>query len=129
MLLATFSLGNGAAVYRPDFFQVPTDFWLTAYWILLCTTLMYLLGYGARAMFILRRDPRSRRIANSLPHRVGQRHAGLRGTYRDGLRAAVAAPTGAMLVWLFACTCGIVFALASAHSWRIKTRWLTRARY
>src|SRR6476619_6755057 len=35
LLLATFSLGNGSAVYRPDFFQVPTDPWLTAYWIIL----------------------------------------------------------------------------------------------
>ncbi len=28
LLFATFSLGNGAAIYRPDFFDVPTDFWL-----------------------------------------------------------------------------------------------------
>ena len=25
LMLATFSLGNGAAIYRPDFFDVPTD--------------------------------------------------------------------------------------------------------
>ena len=25
LLLATFTLGNGAAIYRPDFFEVPTD--------------------------------------------------------------------------------------------------------
>ena len=129
LLLATFSLGNGAAVYRPDFFQVPTDFWLSAYWILLCTILMYLLGYGARAMFILRRDPRSRRIANI--YLV----ASVSGMLACAVRIATACvpplqtPAGAMLVWLFACACGIVFALASAHSWRIKTRWLTRARY
>nr|MDT0523328.1 hypothetical protein [Streptomyces sp. DSM 41633] len=52
VLLATFSMGNGASVYRADFFQVPTDFWLSVYWILLCGTLIYLLGYGARAMLI-----------------------------------------------------------------------------
>ena len=28
---------------------VPTDFWLTVYWLLLCGTLIYLLGYGIRA--------------------------------------------------------------------------------
>ena len=129
LLLATLSLGNGAAVYRPDFFQVPTDLWLSAYWILLCTILMYLLGYGARAMFILRRDPRSRRIANI--YLV----ASVSGMLACAVRIATACvaplqtPAGAMLVWLFACACGIVFALASAHSWRIKTRWLTRARY
>ena len=31
------------------------------------------------------------------------------------------------LVWFFACTCGAGFALASAHSWRIKTKWFQRA--
>ena len=129
LLLATFSLGNGTTVYRPDFFQVPTDPWLTAYWIILCTTLLYLLGYGARAMFILRRDPRSRRIANI--YLV----ASVSGMLACAVRITTAClpplqtPLGAMLVWLFACTCGIVFALAAAHSWRIKTRWLTRARY
>ena len=129
LLLATFSLGNGTTVYRPDFFQVPTDPWLTSYWIILCTTLLYLLGYGARAMFILRRDPRSRRIANIYLF------ASVSGMLACAVRITTAClpplqtPLGAMLVWLFACTCGIVFALAAAHSWRIKTRWLTRARY
>src|SRR6476659_10298085 len=28
LLLVTFSIGNGARVYRSDFFEVPTDFWL-----------------------------------------------------------------------------------------------------
>lgn len=36
LLRAAFSLGNGAAIYRPDFFDVPTDFWLNTYWLLLC---------------------------------------------------------------------------------------------
>jgi hypothetical protein len=64
LLLATFSLGNGAKIYKADFFQVPTDFWLNTYWLLLCGTLIYLLVYGARALLILRQDPRSRQIAN-----------------------------------------------------------------
>jgi hypothetical protein len=33
---------------------------------------------------------------------------------------------GGALVWFFACMCGAVFAIASAHSWRIKTRWFTK---
>lgn len=64
LLLATFSIGNWAAVYRSDFFQVPTDVWLSTYWLLLCSMLIYLLVYGSRALLILRRDPRSRRLAN-----------------------------------------------------------------
>ena len=64
LLLVTFSVGNGARIYKPDFFTVPTDFWLNIYWLLLCGTLIYLLGYGIRATLVLRKDPRSRRIAN-----------------------------------------------------------------
>ena len=64
LLLVTFSVGNGARIYKPDFFTVPTDFWLNLYWLLLCGTLIYLLGYGIRATLVLRQDPRSRRIAN-----------------------------------------------------------------
>ena len=43
---------------------MPTDFWLNMYWLMLCGMLIYLLGYGSRALLILRKDPRSRRIAN-----------------------------------------------------------------
>jgi len=50
--------------YKPDFFEVPTDFWLALYWTMLCGMLIYLLSYGARALLILRQDPRSRKIAN-----------------------------------------------------------------
>ena len=64
LLLVTFSVGNGARIYRPDFFTVPTAFWLNLYWLLLCGTLIYLLVYGIRATLVLRTDPRSRTIAN-----------------------------------------------------------------
>ena len=126
LLLATFSLGNGAAIYRPDFFTVPTDFWLSAYWLLLCGTLIYLLGYGSRALFVLRQDPRSRRIANIylLASASGITACTIR------IITAYVPPLqdleGGTLVWFFACFCGAGFALTSAHSWRIKTRWFTR---
>jgi hypothetical protein len=127
LLLATFSVGNGAAIYRPDFFTVPTDFWLSAYWLLLCGTLIYLLGYGSRALLILRRDPRSRRIANV--YLAASASGIIACTVR--IITAYVPPLqeleGGTLVWFFACTCGAGFALASAHSWRIKTRWFTRA--
>jgi hypothetical protein len=34
---------------------------------------------------------------------------------------------GGTLVWTFACLCGAGFALTSAHSWRIKTKWFSKA--
>ena len=122
LLLATFSLGNGATVYRSDFFTVPTDLWLSLYWILLCGMLLYLLGYGCRALLVLRADPRSRRIANVYLF------ASISGMLACVVRIATAVVPAAQpvengrLVWLFACTCGAVFALAAAHSWRVRTR-------
>lgn len=127
LLLVTFSLGNGAHIYRADFFTVPTDFWLSVYWLLLCGMLIYLLGYGWRALLVLRKDPRSRVIANV--YLVAS---------ASGIMACVVRITTAfvpelqavergILVWIFACICGAVFALASAHSWRIKTKWFSKA--
>ena len=127
LLLATFTLGNGAKIYGADFFEVPTDFWLSAYWILLCGTLIYLLGYGSRALLILRKDPRSRRVANIY----------LIASF-SGIAACVVRITTVLipslqplengtLVWIFACLCGAGFALTSAHSWRIRTKWFTKA--
>jgi hypothetical protein len=128
LLLATFSLGNGAEIYRPDFFDVPTDFWLAFYWLLLCSTLIYLLGYGSRALLILRKDPRSRRVANVY---LAASASGIMAcivrittAYVPGLQTV----EGGTLVWVFACACGAGFALASAHSWRIKTKWFTGVR-
>ena len=127
LLSATFSLGNGAAIYRPDFFDVPTDFWLNTYWLLLCGTLIYLLAYGSRALLVLRKDPRSRRIANIYLA------ASISGIMACAVRITTAYVTpiqaleGGTLVWMFACMCGAGFALASAHFWRIKTKWFTGA--
>jgi hypothetical protein len=127
LLLATFSLGNGAKIYRADFFEVPTDFWLNAYWLLLCGTLIYLLVYGARALMVLRKDSRSRRIANI--YLV----ASASGIIACAVRITTAYVTplqtveGGTLVWIFACLCGAGFALTSAQSWRMKTKWFTKA--
>lgn len=128
LLLVTFSLGNGAAIYKPDFFQVPTDFWLATYWILLCGTLIYLLGYGCRALLILRKDPRSRRIANVyLAASISGIAACLVRITTSLIPSLQAVATSTTLTWVFACMCGAGFALASAHSWRIKTKWFSTA--
>jgi hypothetical protein len=127
-LLATFSLGNGAKIYRTDFFMVPTDFWLNMYWLLLCGTLIYLLVYVSRALLVLRRDPRSRRIANVY---LAASASGIVACVVRISTAFVAPIQGfafsSLLVWFFACTCGAGFAIASARSWRIKTKWFTHA--
>lgn len=127
LLLATFSLGNGARIYRPDFFEVPTDFWLNTYWLLLCGTLIYLLVYGARALLVLRKDPRSRTIANI--YLVASASGILACTVRIVTAYVTPLQTieGGTLVWIFACGCGAGFAITSAQSWRMKTKWFTKA--
>ena len=127
LLLATFSIGNGAKIYRADFFEVPTDFWLNTYWLLLCGTLIYLLAYGSRALLVLRKDPRSRRMANLY---LASSASGIMACAVRIITAYVRplqVIDGGTMVWLFACGCGAGFALASAHSWRIKTKWFTTA--
>lgn len=128
LLLAAFWFGNGSSTFNRDFFDVPTDFWLNTYWLLLCGMLIYLLGYGARALLILRTDPRSRRIANVYLF------ASVMGILACVVRITTAlvpqlqTVQGSTLVWVFACACGAGFALTSAYSWRIKTRWFSGAR-
>ena len=126
LLLATFSIGNGARIYRPDFFDVPTDFWLNMYWLVLCGTLIYLLVFGCRALLVLRKDPRSRRIANLylVASVCGVIACVVRIT--TAFVQSIQAVEGGTLVWLFACMCGGGFALASAHAWRQKVRWFER---
>lgn len=129
LLLATFSLGNGAKIYGADFFEVPTDFWLTTYWILLCGTLIYLLGYGSRALLILRKDPRSRRIANIYLFASFSGIAACVVRIITALVPSLQPLENGTLVWVFACMCGAGFALTSAYSWRIRTKWFTKANH
>lgn len=128
LLLATFSLGNGAAIYRADFFEVPTDLWLRLYWLLLCATLIYLLGYGFRATLVLRHDPRSRQIANIYLAASVSGMAACVVRIATAFLPALQSVERGILVWFFACVCGAGFALTSAYSWRIKTKWFTPAR-
>ena len=127
LLLATFTLGNGARVYRPDFFEVPTDFWLSAYWLLLCGTLIYLLGYGSRALMVLRKDPRSRKVANV--YLIASFSGIMACVVRIVTASSRPCSPSRAAPWCgsFACMCGAGFALTSAHSWRIKTKWFSKA--
>ncbi|MEZ0366477.1 hypothetical protein ACAG26_22630 [Mycobacterium sp. pUA109] len=126
VLLITFTLSNGAKTYRPDFFQLPTDGWLAIYWVLLAGMLIYLLGYASRALLILRKDPRSRRVANI--YVLGAISAMLACLIRalTAIAPPLQAVEGGRLVWLFACLAGAVCAVAAARAWRQKVRWFQR---
>jgi hypothetical protein len=126
LLLATFTLSYGSKTYARDFFALPTDFWLSVYWVLLCGTLIYLLVFGSRALLVLRHDPRSRNIANLY---LIASASGISACVVRIVTAVIPpfqGPLTAGLVWLFACLCGAGFAVTSAHSWRQRVRWFQR---
>ena len=126
LLLATFTLSYGSKTYARDFFALPTDFWLSVYWVLLCGTLVYLLVFGSRALLVLRQDPRSRSIANLY---LVASASGISACMVRIITAVIPpfqGPLSAGLVWLFACLCGAGFAVTSAHSWRQRVRWFQR---
>ena len=123
VLVALFTLGNGHRIYRVNFFDVPTNGWLCAYWIVLCGLLIYLLVYSWAGLLSLCADPASRPVAI---------------VYLLASAFGVAACAGAPLeavdpqghggpVWALACVCAIGFAIASAYSWRRKVVWFTTA--
>ncbi|MFZ0906233.1 MAG: hypothetical protein WAN71_20650 [Mycobacterium sp.] len=126
LLLATFSLSYGSRTYARDFFALRTDFWLSVYWVLLTGTLTYLLVFGSRALLVLRKDPRSRNIANLY---LVASASGISACVVRMVTAVIhpfQGPVGAGLVWFFACMCGAGFALTSANSWRQRLRWFQR---
>jgi len=127
VMLALFSLSDASRVFSRDLFTLPTDGWLTAYWVVLCGMLVYLLAFGGRALLVLRNDPESRRIANVYLLATA---SGITACVVRVITAFVPdlqVWEGGRAVWLFACMCGGVFALASAQSWLARQRWFTRA--
>ncbi|HZA12078.1 hypothetical protein [Mycobacterium sp.] len=126
LLLATFSMGNGAHIYRADFFEVPSDLWLKMYWLLLCGTLIHLLVYASRALFVLRQDPRSRTLANIYLMSSASGIAACVVRISTAFVPQLQAVDQGTLVWLFACACGAGFALTSAYSWRQRVKWFRR---
>jgi hypothetical protein len=123
LLLATFSLSYASKTYARDFFALPTDFWLSVYWVLLTGTLAYLLTFGSRALLVLRKDPRSRNIATLYLFASGSGIAACVVRMITALIPPLQGTVSAGLVWFFCCSCGGAFALTSARSWLQKVRW------
>ena len=114
----------GSKTYARDFFALPTDFWLSVYWVLLSGTLVYLLGFGSRALLVLRKDPRSTEHRQPLPGRLG---SGMLACAVRIITALIPALQGRFECrrWCgsSACACGAGFALTSAQSWQQKVKW------
>ncbi|NGX06404.1 MULTISPECIES: hypothetical protein [Mycobacteroides] len=122
LMLLTFTLSDSTDHYADDFFQLPVDFWLAAYWVIACVTLIHLLGYGCKMLVILRDDPRSTLVADAyLISCLCGIMASLTRVFVS-LVPGIPPAIGSAVVWLFACACGVGFAVTGAASWMGKDK-------
>lgn len=120
-LLAVFSIGGiGAAVAMHG--QRP-GMWMNVYWALLCGTLIYLLTYACRALLILRKDWRQRRVADLY---LAACASGVLACASRMITTLIPPVQERTLVNIAVGVLGCMwlggFALASSYSWRQKNR-------
>jgi hypothetical protein len=128
LLLVTFASGNGVRVYRPDFFTTPCGPWLTTYWVILGATLVHLLVYTCRTLWIIRRDERSRRTANVYIVALSI------ASSCYAIPGLVAVTPGLCicqfrwLVWTGLCVAALMYSWAARQSWQDRLRWFATDR-
>ena len=106
--------------YHPDLFPAHVSTaWFGAYWIVLGVLLVYLFGYAARVMLIVRKDPRSTVTATLY---LISAAFGVAATVIQ-VTTAEAGIDITLPVWLCACLGAIGFAYGSARSWLAKVAW------
>lgn len=128
VMFLTFTAGAGVDEYRSDFFRVPTDASLSAYWLVMTAVTTYLLLYSCQALIPLRRNPETSGVAT-----LYMLFAGF-GVAACTIRAVTVflpghlqdTATASFPVWLTACACGAGFALISGLRWKQTLRdWFT----
>jgi hypothetical protein len=111
--------------YHPDLFPAHVSTaWFGAYWIVLGILLVYLFGYAARVMVIVRNDPRSTVTATLY---LISAAFGLAATVIQ-VTTAEAGIDITLPVWLCACLGAVGFAYGSARSWLAKVAWFNDGR-
>lgn len=120
IMLFLFTAGAGDDKYEADFFDATGTF-LTAYWAVMCGTIIYLLGYAVRALVVIARDPEYRAIA--IIYAVAA-WCGINCCLARVISSAVPElkTDDNLAVWIWAALCGAGFALGAAGSWLIKLR-------
>ena len=118
VLVAVFIAANEG--YHPDLFPAHVStLWFGAYWIVLGILLVYLFGYAARVMLIVRKDPRSTVTATLY---LVSAAFGVAATVIQ-VTTAEAGIDITLPVWLCACLGAMGFAYTSARSWHAKVAW------
>lgn len=124
-LLPLFALGGGVRVYHPDIFRVPvTDGWFLAFWLVLCSSLIYFLIYAMRSLVPLWKHRPSRRIAGIYMTATA---AGILACLARITTAFMPSEvqdtlTASLAVWVPALGCGAIFALAAGWAWVSRSR-------
>jgi hypothetical protein len=120
LLVAVFLIADEG--HHPDLFAAQvSDVWLGVYWLVLGGLLIYLLGYAAQVLLILRADPRSTATVDLYLISAGF------GVAANVIQMGTswASIDATLPVWLCACLGAIGFAYGSARSWRAKVAWFT----
>jgi hypothetical protein len=111
---------------RPDFLDVPCDFWLRVYWLTYGAIVMYLLCFVVRLLWVLRRDPRSRLTADLFIIASGLGVV----SFALLLTRIIINPGLVARFWIStpSCVAGGLAAFAAAWSWRERMRPRSRRR-
>lgn len=122
LMLVTFALSDSTDQYADDFFQLPSDFWLSTYSFIVCGIHIYLLGYGCRMLVILREDPRSTLVADTYLMCCLCGIAASLVRVLISLVPGIPPAIGSEAAWVLMCTCAIGFAVTGAASWLGKNK-------
>jgi hypothetical protein len=125
LMFAFLELGNGVRIRRRCFYLVPTDIWLTLYWLVFCAVLAYMLLYSARAMLAVRRNPRSRTVATIYLCATTCGIEALLARAVEAVFPALNNDVGLLVAAIWGCEAVIAFAAGAGYSWRQKRRWFT----
>ena len=119
-ILTAFILGGGEeSIDKLEKF--PINGWIQTYWILVCGSIAWLLGYALWVLLILSRDRRHRTIANLYMAACASGVAACVTAIIDVLIQHTITPNG-MMVSSFAFLWLAGFAIAAGYSWRRKMR-------
>jgi hypothetical protein len=123
LMWAVWATGNGSKVYRSNFYDVPGDVWLKIYWLLFSAMLIYLLAWTLPALLFLRGIPRHRPTATVYLALVV---AGIAVCSARIVTEWCSWSERGVVGWSSTFAGGIIFAVATARSWRNKTKWFKR---
>lgn len=121
MCMLVFFTMSGSARCPGDFFQVPCDSWLRAYWVTYCAIMLWLLNCATKLLMLLRSDAESKVTAELFIVAALCAAAGV-GARIVTVVTGLPADLHGAVTWIATCTAGSVVALAASQSWRARTQ-------